>query len=141
MPLGRRSATVSSESWIKDICTALTDSWRDRKPNQYHGWSHSETMGVVLHGSALASSSNCTFSRCQCKTAVTKGGTASPSGCTIALSSRSNWTRCELPSSTASSNIVVGCCFGGMMLGLANDCKSRYVRLTPGRGKCRSLEA
>ena len=98
-------------------------------------------MGVVFHGSALASSSNCTFLLCRCKTAVIRGGTASPSGCTFAFSSRSNWTRCELPSSTASSKREVGCCFGGRMLGLANDCNSKYVRLTPGRGNCRSLEA
>ena len=98
------------------------------------GWSHRETIGTACHGSARASSSNWTFPRCRCRTAIIKGGTTLTSGFTVAPASRSNWTRCELPSSTASANIVVGCCFGGRMLGSARACKSRYVRLTPGRG-------
>ena len=109
--------------------------------HQYQGWSHRETIGTACHGSARASSSNWTFPLCRCRTAIIKGGTTLTSGFTVAPASRSNWTRCELPSSTANSNIVVGCCFGGRMLGSARACKSRCVRLTPGRGNRKSLEA
>ena len=138
---GSRSATVSTGPWATDICMTLTDSRRDKNPNQYQGWSHRETIGTACHGSARASSSNWTFPLCRCRTAIIKGGTTLTSGFTVAPASRINWTRCELPSSTASSNIVVGCCFGGRMLGSARACKSRCVRLTPGRGNRKSLEA
>ena len=119
----------------------MTDSRRDKNPNQYQGWSHRETIGTACHGSARASSNNWTFPLCRCRTAIIKGGTTLISGFTVAPALRSSWTRCVLPSSTASSNIVVGCCFGGRMLESARACKSRCVRLTPGPGNRKSLEA
>ena len=114
-------------------CTAQTGS-RPKRPTCSTVDLRVHLHCTLRHGSANALRSARTLSRSWLSTAMINGGTMAASGCTLAPAPRSSSTHAWLPKATARPIIVVGCCFGGRILGSALACRIKKVRHAFGLG-------